>query len=163
MLDQDGYRANVGIVLLNQDNQVFWGRRKGESSWQFPQGGISENEDHTLAMFRELNEELGLAATDVEVIAHTKSWLYYDVPNAFIRNNRGVYKGQKQIWYLLKLIAKDHAINVKLYKEQEFDAWLWIPYWQAIDRVIYFKQDVYKSALTELSLYVSNINEIIDL
>ncbi|MFN8770790.1 MAG: RNA pyrophosphohydrolase [Neisseriaceae bacterium] len=157
MIDNDGYRLNVGIVLLNADSQVFWGRRKGESSWQFPQGGLYENEDVETAMFRELNEELGLLSEHVEIIGRTEDWLYYDVPATYNRSNNKNYRGQKQIWYLLQFIGKDYNINVKYHKEQEFDAWRWINYWDSIDLVIDFKQDVYKKALNELSKFISNL------
>ena len=154
MIDQDGYRLNVGIILLNHRNQVFWGRRKGENSWQFPQGGQYGSEETQETMFRELNEELGLLSKHVEIVARTKNWLYYDVPGNFNRFNTSIYRGQKQIWYLLRLMGKEHNINVKHHKDQEFDAWRWIDYWSPIDLVVPFKQDVYRKALTELSQYI---------
>ncbi|MFN7093752.1 MAG: RNA pyrophosphohydrolase [Burkholderiales bacterium] len=154
MIDEEGYRLNVGIILLNQNNQVFWGRRKGENSWQFPQGGIYDEEQADEAMFRELNEELGLLPKHVEIIARTKDWLYYDVPGVCSRAGKGVYRGQKQIWYLLRFLGKDYHINVKFHKEQEFDAWRWIDYWSPIDQVVKFKQEVYAKSLTELFEYI---------
>lgn len=154
MIDQDGYRFNVGIILLSHNQQVFWGRRKGENSWQFPQGGIYHEEDADAAMYRELNEELGLSPEHVEIIGKTKDWLYYDVPVMHTRPNKSVYRGQKQIWYLLKFLGKDHHINVKFHKEQEFDAWLWTDYWLPIEQVVNFKQDVYVKALNELAEYL---------
>ncbi|MCE2705762.1 MAG: RNA pyrophosphohydrolase [Proteobacteria bacterium] len=156
MIDKDGYRLNVGIILLNQNNQVFWGKRKGEGSWQFPQGGLYENEEIDQAMLRELNEELGLSPKHVTIIARTEKWLYYDVPNSYNRPNNKMYRGQKQIWYLLNFIGKDYDINVKSHKEQEFDAWRWINYWEPIDLVIKFKHDVYKQALQQLSSFLPN-------
>ncbi|MBY0379859.1 MAG: RNA pyrophosphohydrolase, partial [Burkholderiales bacterium] len=148
------YRLNVGVVLLGKDNQVFWGRRKGESSWQFPQGGLYEDEEVEVAMFRELNEELGLNSEHVQILGCTNDWLYYDVPSIYNRSYNKTYRGQKQIWYLLKLIGKDHDINVKFHKEQEFDAWRWIDYWEPIDLVIDFKQEVYRKALNELTQFL---------
>ena len=152
-MTDDGYRLNVGIILLNQDKQVFWGRRKGETSWQFPQGGIYEQEELEAAMFRELNEELGLFPSHVKILGHTSDWLYYDVPVGYYRVNSS-YRGQKQIWYLLQLVSHDHHINVKFHQEQEFDAWRWVDYWYPVDEVVRFKQDVYHKALTELSRYL---------
>ena len=154
MIDKDGYRLNVGVVLLGKDNQVFWGRRKGESSWQFPQGGLYENEEIEVAMFRELNEELGLDPWHVKILGRTSDWLYYDVPSTYNRSHNKIYRGQKQIWYLLKLIGKDHDINVKFHKEQEFDAWRWVDYWEPIDLVIDFKQEVYRKSLNELKQFL---------
>lgn len=153
MIDQDGYRPNVGIVLLNKDNLVFWGRRKGEYSWQFPQGGLAKGEELDDCMFRELNEELGLLPQHVKIIAKTEEWLYYDVPGSWLKQTSN-YRGQKQIWYLLKLIGHDHHINVRNFHEPEFDAWRWVSYWEPIDFVVKFKQDVYKKALTYLAKYL---------
>ena len=102
MLDQHGYRPNVGIILTNPLKQVFWGKRLGQHSWQFPQGGINRGESPREAMFRELWEELGLFENQVRIISRTEDWLRYDVPDRWIRRDlRGIYKGQKQIWFLL--------------------------------------------------------------
>lgn len=159
MIDQDGYRLNVGIILLNQKKQVFWGRRKGEDSWQFPQGGIYEEEEHDAAMYRELNEELGLFPEHVQIVGKTQNWLYYDVPGMYNRSNSKTnYRGQKQIWYLLKFIGKEHNINVKFHKEQEFDAWRWVDYWLPMAEVVAFKQDVYRKALNELAIHLTGGN-----
>lgn len=102
MIDRDGYRSNVGIVLLGQSHNVFWGRRKGEDSWQFPQGGVYDGEDHEAAMLRELNEELGLLPQHVQILGKTKDWLYYNVPTPYSRSSNNIYRGQKQFWYLLR-------------------------------------------------------------
>lgn len=153
MVDKDGYRPNVGIILLGKNNQVFWGRRINEMSWQFPQGGILPGEEIEHAMFRELNEELGLFPEHIRIVAKTSKWLYYDVPGSYHRTNNS-YRGQKQIWYLLRLIGHDHHINLRLHNEQEFDAWRWVDYWLPLDEVVNFKQNVYKNALTELEAYL---------
>ncbi len=100
MLDRDGYRPNVGIIILNHRNQVFWGKRVREHSWQFPQGGIKQGESPEQAMFRELMEEVGLSSQQVEIVGRTREWLKYDVPTNWVRREwRGTYKGQKQIWF----------------------------------------------------------------
>jgi len=153
MVDKDGYRPNVGIILLNKDQQVFWGRRINETSWQFPQGGIFPGEEIEHAMFRELNEELGLFKEHVSIIGRTTNWLHYDVPGSYSRTNNN-YRGQKQIWYLLRFIGHDHNINLRFHKDQEFDAWRWVDYWLPMDEVVNFKQNVYRSALTELAEYL---------
>lgn len=155
MLDRDGYRANIGIILLNQQNRVFWGRRKGEDSWQFPQGGLLDDEEIEVGMLRELYEEIGLNSTQIKIIAHTKNWLYYDVPENYNRN-RAYYKGQKQIWFLLKLLGSDCQINLRKHHVQEFDAWRWLEYDQAQDLVIDFKRQVYTKALAELAIYLNS-------
>lgn len=154
MLDENGYRPNVGIVLVNQDGKVFWGRRKGEYSWQFPQGGVLENESLDDCMYRELNEELGLYPEHVSIVAKTNDWLYYDVPGNWNNKNNSRYRGQKQIWYLLQFVGREHHVNVRHSQEQEFDAWRWIDYWEPIEHVVKFKQEVYRNALEFLAEFV---------
>jgi len=151
MLDREGYRPNVGIILVNQKNQVFWGKRVREHAWQFPQGGIKFGESPVQAMFRELHEEVGLKPEHVRILGRTKDWLRYDVPGHFIRrDSRGHYRGQKQIWFLLRLVGRDSDVSLRATAHPEFDAWRWSPYWVSLDAVIDFKRDVYKLALTEL-------------
>lgn len=155
MLDRDGFRPNVGIILLNQKNQVFWGKRIRTHSWQFPQGGIDRGETPEQAMYRELHEEIGLKPEHVTIIARTRDWLRYEVPDRFIRRDaRGHYKGQKQIWYLLRLIGGDWNLNLRATNHPEFDAWRWNDYWVPLDVVVEFKRGVYEMALTELSRYL---------
>ena len=83
-IDEHGYRANVGIVLCNRDGSVLIGGRKGQEGWQFPQGGIHIDEAVEAAMFRELREEIGLEAVDVEVLGRTRQWIRYDLPKKYI-------------------------------------------------------------------------------
>jgi len=155
MLDREGFRPNVGIILLNQKNQVFWGKRIRSHSWQFPQGGIDRGETPEQAMYRELHEEVGLRPEHVAIVARTKDWLRYEVPDRFIRRDaRGHYKGQKQIWYLLRLVAHDWHLNLRATNHPEFDAWRWNDYWVPLDVVVEFKRGVYEMALTELARFV---------
>ncbi len=155
MLDRDGFRPNVGIILLNQKNQVFWGKRIRTHSWQFPQGGIDRGESPEQAMFRELHEEVGLKSEHVRIVARTRDWLRYEVPDRFIkREARGHYRGQKQIWYLLQLVGHDWDLNLRATDHPEFDAWRWNDYWVPLDLVVEFKRGVYKMALNELSRYL---------
>jgi putative (di)nucleoside polyphosphate hydrolase len=155
MLDRDGFRPNVGIVLLNPRNQVFWGKRIRTHSWQFPQGGINYGETPEQAMFRELHEEVGLLPDHVRVVARTRDWLRYEVPTHFIRRDaRGHYRGQKQIWFLLQLIGRDSDMNLRATDHPEFDAWRWNDYWIPLDVVIEFKRNVYQMALTELARFL---------
>jgi putative (di)nucleoside polyphosphate hydrolase len=155
MLDRDGFRPNVGIILLNQRNQVFWGKRIRTHSWQFPQGGIDRGETPEQAMFRELHEEVGLRPEHVRIVARTRDWLRYEVPERFIRRDaRGYYRGQKQIWFLLQLTGHDWDLNLRATNHPEFDAWRWNDYWVPLDVVVEFKRGVYEMALTELSRFV---------
>ena len=151
MLDRDGYRPNVGIILCNAQNEVFWGKRVREHSWQFPQGGINEGESPEQAMYRELFEEIGLESKHVKILGRTKEWLRYDVPPHWVRREwRGSYRGQKQIWFLLRLVGRDHHVNLRACSHPEFDAWRWCEYWSPINSVIEFKRAVYQQALEEL-------------
>ena len=155
MLDREGFRPNVGIVLLNSRNQVFWGKRLRTHSWQFPQGGIKYGESPEQAMLRELHEEVGLRPEHVRILARTRDWLRYEVPDHFIRKDaRGHYRGQKQIWFLLRLLGRDSDLDLRATDHPEFDAWRWNEYWVPLDLVIEFKRDVYQMALNELARFV---------
>ena len=151
MLDREGYRPNVGIILCNANNEVFWGKRIREHSWQFPQGGIKRGETPEQAMFRELHEEVGLQPEHVRILGRTKGWLRYEVPTHWIKREwRGSYKGQKQIWFLLRLVGRDSDVSLRATSKPEFDAWRWNEYWVPLDAVIEFKRTVYEQALNEL-------------
>jgi len=149
MLDRDGYRPNVGIILCNAQGQVFWARRCGQDGWQFPQGGIQSHEDPEQALFRELHEEVGLDAAHVAIIGRTSDWLYYNIPERYQRRS-GKFKGQKQLWYLLRLGAGDEQVCLQRSPRPEFDAWRWVEYWWPLDQIVDFKRQVYLQALTEL-------------
>ncbi|MCX7273764.1 MAG: RNA pyrophosphohydrolase [Burkholderiales bacterium] len=160
MLDRDGYRPNVGIILVNQRNEVFWGKRVREHSWQFPQGGINRGESPEQAMFRELHEEVGLLPEHVRIIGRTREWLRYEVPTHWVRREwRGHYRGQKQIWFLLRLVGRDTDVHLRATDHPEFDAWRWSEYWIPLDSVIEFKRDVYRQALDELSRFLAEQQE----
>ncbi len=151
MIDSKGYRPNVGIILCNDEGRVFWAKRKGASSWQFPQGGIDENEDPGTAMYRELFEETGLEAKDVQLIGRTRYWLRYKLPERYIRKHSlPLCIGQKQIWFILRMIADESKVRFDCGHKQEFDGWKWVEYWYPLTDVVYFKRKVYRKAMTEL-------------
>ncbi|HET7262778.1 MAG TPA: RNA pyrophosphohydrolase [Casimicrobiaceae bacterium] len=155
MLDRDGYRPNVAIVIVNGRNLVFWGKRIHEHSWQFPQGGINPGEAPEQAMYRELREEVGLEPCHVRILGRTREWLRYDVPRHWIRREfRGSYRGQKQIWYLLRLTGRDSDVSLRATSHPEFDAWRWHDYWVPLESVIEFKRDVYRRGLRELERFL---------
>ena len=152
MIDRNGYRSNVGIILLNSKNEVFWGKRIKQDSWQFPQGGIKPGESPEQAMYRELTEEVGLHPRHVKIIGRTRDWLRYEVPDQWVRREwRGNYRGQKQIWYLLRLVGRDCDVSLRTSARPEFDAWRWNQYWVELESVVEFKRHVYQQALTELA------------
>ena len=150
-IDQDGFRANVGIVLCNRAGRVLVARRAGSRGWQFPQGGIRPAESLTQAMYRELNEEVGLDAGDVTVLGQTHDWLRYRLPRRYQRHNsEPLCIGQKQMWFLLRFNCGDDKVQLDNTDKPEFDRWRWVDYWQPVKDVIYFKKDVYEQALREL-------------
>ncbi len=151
MIDRDGYRPNVGIIICNRKNEVFWGKRVRQHAWQFPQGGIDSGETPERAMYRELHEEVGLQPQHVEILGRTRDWLRYDVPEQWLRRDwRGNYRGQKQIWFLLRLVGRDTDVQLRASEKPEFDAWRWNEYWVPLESVVEFKREVYQLALTEL-------------
>jgi len=151
MIDRDGFRANVGIVLMHDDGRLFIGRRTGGKGWQFPQGGVRHGETAEESLFRELNEEIGLSSEDVRIVAQTRRWLRYRLPARFVRrDSKPLCVGQKQRWFLLRLRHDEPHFRFDLTGEPEFDRWRWVDYWQPIREVIYFKRRVYTRALHEL-------------
>jgi putative (di)nucleoside polyphosphate hydrolase len=151
LIDRDGFRANVGIVLMSEDGRLFLARRTGGRGWQFPQGGMCRGESAEDALHRELNEEIGLRAEDVQIVGRTRHWLRYRLPPRYLRRNvLPLCLGQKQHWFLLRLLHPDPTIRFDTTAEPEFDRWRWVDYWQPIREVIYFKRAVYTRALHEL-------------
>lgn len=152
MIDPDGYRPNVGIILMRSDGSVFWARRVSRDGWQFPQGGMNTDETPIEAMYRELHEETGLEAHHVDVLGATPGWLRYRLPRRSIRtNSKPVCIGQKQVWFLLKLNADESQVCLDLTETPEFDSWRWVDFWYPGDNVVHFKREVYVQALHLLS------------
>jgi len=153
LIDADGFRANVGIVLMRGNGEVFLGRRTGGRGWQFPQGGMREGESLEQALFRELREEIGLGRTDVTLLGCTRGWLRYRLPSRYIRrNSHPLCIGQKQRWCLLRLDRENARFELESGGEPpEFDEWRWTSYWEPVREVIYFKRAVYVKALEELA------------
>ncbi len=150
-IDDEGFRANVGIILANADNKLLLGGRVGAKGWQFPQGGMLRGEDPEAAMFRELREEVGLGPGDVDVLGVTRDWLRYRLPDKYVRrNSRPLCIGQKQRWFMLRLTAPEDRVRFDLAEKPEFDRVRWVPFWRPVNEVIYFKRRVYARALYEL-------------
>ena len=180
-IDRHGFRPNVCTVIQNDAGQVLWARRVGgRDAWQFPQGGIHAGESVKEAMYRELFEEVGLEPEAVQIVASTSGWLRYRLPRhmrrrgshrdtsrrrddgrsqsapaaAVARPAEGStvrFLGQKQKWFLLRLIAGDEAVRTDRTQKPEFDHWRWVSYWYPLSEVVAFKRDVYRRALTELA------------
>jgi putative (di)nucleoside polyphosphate hydrolase len=158
MIDKDGFRFNVGIILANFYGQVLWAKRFGWNAWQFPQGGISRYETPEDALYRELKEEVGLLPEHVNIISCTNGWLKYRLPRHMVREeSRPLCIGQKQKWFLLEMLAPDAAVKVFSGDKPEFDAWCWVSYWYPVNHVVFFKQKVYRRAMRELCRFHSRI------
>ncbi|NRD72974.1 RNA pyrophosphohydrolase [Shewanella sp. VB17] len=152
MIDSDGFRANVGIIICNRFGQVMWARRFGQHSWQYPQGGLDDGETPEEAMYRELYEEVGLRPEHVQILASTRSWLRYKLPKRLIRqDSMPVCIGQKQKWFLLQLKSNESAINLNASGHPEFDDWRWVSYWYPVRQVVSFKRDVYRKVMKEFA------------
>jgi len=152
LINSDGFRANVGILLMRGAGEVFLGRRTGGRGWQFPQGGMRVGETLEEAVFRELNEEIGLEQGDVELLGHTSRWLRYRLPGRYVRRNQQpLCIGQKQRWFLLRLRREPANFDFERTDEPEFDEWRWANFWEPVREVIYFKRGVYQRALQELA------------
>jgi putative (di)nucleoside polyphosphate hydrolase len=152
VIDADGFRANVGIVLMRDDGSVLLGRRARGGGWQFPQGGIQTGETPEESLFRELHEEIGLKSQDVELVGATHDWLRYRLPPRYVRREQlPLCIGQKQRWFLLRLRDNDVKFAFTATGEPEFDQCRWSNWWEPVREVIFFKRPVYAQMLTELS------------
>ena len=144
-------RIGVGIILLNDKNNVFVGKRidNPKNSWQMPQGGVDENEDFLQAAKRELEEETGVKS--VKLIKELDGWFKYDLPEYLLGKIwEGKYRGQKQKWFVMKFLGKSSEINVKT-KNPEFFEWKWIELSQLANIAVHFKVDIYRKIKEELT------------
>jgi putative (di)nucleoside polyphosphate hydrolase len=150
-IDSQGFRANVGIVLMRDSGEVLLGGRSDGRGWQFPQGGVQRNERPEVALYRELHEEVGLGSADVELVASTTRWLRYRLPSHYVRRRaRPLCIGQKQRWFMLRMLRDDSHLRFDTTDRPEFSEWRWVDYWSPVREVVYFKREVYALALEEL-------------
>jgi len=157
MIDSNGFRPNVGIIICNKLGQLLWAKRIKQDAWQFPQGGIKEAETTEEALFRELSEEVGLCKDDVRILSQTSEWLKYRLPKPYIRQRKGrTCIGQKQKWFLLGLQTEEGRVDLQNTLQPEFDDWCWVNYWYPVNQVVDFKRNVYRKALIELEQSVKN-------
>jgi putative (di)nucleoside polyphosphate hydrolase len=158
VIDPDGFRPNVGIVLMRTDGRLFWARRVNRDGWQFPQGGMNTDETPLEAMYRELHEEVGLLPEHVEVLGATPGWLRYRLPKRCVRyGTKPVCVGQKQVWFLLRFNGDEADVRLNLTEKPEFDSWRWVDFWYPVEHVVNFKREVYVRALHHLSDHARTI------
>ncbi|MBS3896511.1 MAG: RNA pyrophosphohydrolase [Silanimonas sp.] len=152
MIDPDSYRPNVGIILMRDDGRLFWGRRVHRDGWQFPQGGMNSDETPREAMYRELREETGLLPAHVELLHATPGWLRYRLPARCVRHGeKPRCIGQKQVWFLLRLLACESNLRLDANEKPEFDRFRWVDYWYPVEHVVAFKREVYARALRHVA------------
>ncbi len=145
------YRLGVGVALLNEADMVFVGRRIDQTAeaWQMPQGGIDPGEDPRQTALRELEEEIGVPPARTAIIAESRDWLSYDLPPEIADKVwKGKYRGQKQKWYLCRLIGDESAINIAT-AHPEFDAWKWARFSELPDLIVPFKRPIYEAIVAE--------------
>ena len=143
-------RSGVGVIVLNNENQVFVGKRKDNpiDKWQMPQGGVNYKEDFLTAMKRELEEETSI--TTVTVIKELEEWQKYDLPKYLLGKIwKGKYRGQKQKWFIMRFLGKNDEINIKT-KHPEFLDWKWIEPLELTKVAVDFKMNIYKRLKDEL-------------
>ena len=151
-----GYRPCVGLMLINDNKNVFTGKRLDfiSTAWQMPQGGIDEGEDVLNAAFRELREETSITQDSVELLAVSDHWFSYDLPIELVSKLwNGVYRGQKQKWFLMKFVGNESDINLNT-EIPEFSCWRWSTKQQLIDSIVPFKKDLYQKVIKEFQLFV---------
>lgn len=155
MIDKAGYRYGVGIILVNDNRQVFFAKRVGMDAWQFPQGGMHDDETPEQTMYRELREEVGLNPGDVQILATSRRWLRYRLPGRLVRHHsKPLCIGQKQKWFLLRLVNPKAEFDLDVQGDPEFDSWAWVSYWFPLRQVVTFKRRVYVMALKEFAKIV---------
>lgn len=147
------YRLGVGVMLMNRDGHVFVGQRRDSAvpAWQMPQGGIDAGEAPLAAALRELEEETGVPAAAVEVVAETPDWISYDLPAELVpRVWKGRFRGQRQRWFLLRLTGDDSLVDIAT-AHPEFSAWRWMPPGEVAAAIVPFKQALYAAVLAAFS------------
>lgn len=150
------YRPCVGIMICNHDGGVFAGQRLDSSSsaWQMPQGGIEKGEEPQVAALRELEEETGIKADAVSIVAETTDWIPYDLPHHIVPKLwKGRYRGQKQKWFLMRFNGDDTLINIET-EIPEFSAWAWLPPEKLLDLIVPFKRNTYERVIREFQVQV---------
>jgi len=144
-------RLGVGIILLNNNNEVLVGKRldNPKNFWQMPQGGVNDNEDFFKAAKRELEEETGVKS--IKLIKELKGWFSYDLPEHLMGKIwKGKYRGQKQKWFIMKFLGDDREINIKTEKPEFLD-WKWIPFSELPGVAVEFKSNIYKKIAKEIA------------
>ena len=150
------YRACVGVMLINKSGDIFVGERiDTPGAWQMPQGGIDKGEEPDVAALRELWEETGVDPEHVTLLAQTSDWLTYDLPDHLLGKVwKGKYRGQKQLWFLLRFNSTDDKISIAS-EHPEFAQWKWSPATDLVDEIVPFKKHIYEAVGAEFAPHLS--------
>jgi putative (di)nucleoside polyphosphate hydrolase len=147
------YRPAAGIMLLNADNKVWVGQRLDSTleAWQMPQGGLDPGEDARTGALRELEEETGISADLVEIIALSSRTFDYDLPPDLQGKLwKGRYRGQRQTWLLCRFLGTDADVRIET-KDPEFGAWKWVAFTELPDLIVPFKRQLYRDVIAEFA------------
>ena len=151
--DIAGYRPGVGIVLFNKDGHVLIAERlDNPGGWQMPQGGIDAGEAPEVAVFREMEEEIG--TRNASILGMVEDWICYEFPSALSKKLwKGQYRGQRQKWIALKFLGQDSEIKLDTHTDPEFSRWKWVPLRDLMQYVVPFKRTVYERVIQEFGKY----------
>ena len=152
--DQLPLRIGVGAIVLNKENKVFVGRRIDNpiNNWQMPQGGANKNEPLLEAMKRELCEETNIK--NIKILKKLDQWFQYELPDELLGKIwKGRFRGQKQKWFIVKFLGEDSEININT-KNPEFIEWRWIDFKKLPEVIVYFKKDLYKNLVSNISNFI---------
>jgi putative (di)nucleoside polyphosphate hydrolase len=150
------YRPCVGLMVVNTRKNFFTAQRLDFTStaWQMPQGGIDKGEEALHAAYRELSEETSITENDVELLAVSRDWFRYDLPKELVSKLwNGLYRGQKQKWFLMRFIGNDDDINLNT-EIPEFSCWRWSTRQQLIESIVPFKKDLYRAVVKEFQPFL---------
>ena len=151
------YRPCAGVVLINREGLVFGGQRIDNpgDAWQMPQGGLDYGELPEEAALRELTEETGVVRDKVEVLAQTRDWITYELPDELLGKLwQGKYRGQEQMWFAMRFLGDDSDINIET-ETAEFSQWRWMTPADLIEKIVPFKRQVYEAVFADLGEWVA--------
>ena len=147
-------RSGVGVIILNNQNKIFVGKRKDNpiDKWQMPQGGVDEGEDYLSAMKRELLEETSIKS--IEVLLEIEEFFEYELPEKLLGKIwKGKFKGQKQKWFITRFTGNENEINLKT-RNPEFIEWKWILPEKLPEVIVDFKKKMYLRLLTHIKKFI---------
>ena len=148
-------RVGVGVIILNNKNQVFVGKRKDNpvNKWQMPQGGVDVGENYITAMKRELFEETGIK--NIQILKEIEGMFEYELPKNLLGIIwKGKFRGQKQKWFIIRFLGLDDEINLET-EHPEFIEWKWIPVESLPEVNVDFKRNLYLKLLVKIKEFIN--------